>query len=115
MMTMIDITGQKVLVPTLLFAAFSFAVPFLKFDRKFVYPILAVSLGLVYFLITRFVTKISVTKADLIVPAVLFLALTPGLLLTLPPKAKGYLPVAVHTFAFAILFATLRTVFPQYY
>jgi hypothetical protein len=112
---MIDITGQKVLVPTLLFAAFTLAVPFLKFDSKFNYPILAVSLGLLYFLIARFVTKISLTKADLVVPCILFLLFSPHLLFTLPPGSKGFIPVALHTFLFAIVFAILRGVFPQYY
>lgn len=112
---MIDITGQKVLVPAMLFAALTVAIPYLKFDRKSSIGILAVSLGLLYFLIARFATKISLTKADLVVPAVLFVLLSPGLFVSLPPGARGYLPVAVHTFVFAILFATLRSVFPQYY
>ena len=61
--------------------------------------------------------------ADLIVPAVLFIALTPGVLLTIPPKSGGLFlsgqtsPMAVgaHTLVFAILFAYLRSAFPRAY
>jgi hypothetical protein len=61
--------------------------------------------------------------ADLIVPLVLFVLLSPGMLLTLPPVGKGLFmsgetgiaPVLVHTFVFVLVFATLRVKFPQVY
>lgn len=106
---MIDISGQKVVVPALLFAAFQFKI---KKDTLFLH---AAALGLVYFLISKFLTKTTLTKADLVVPAILFLILTPGILVTLPPKGELPVVVAIHTFIFAIVFATLRSVFPQYY
>ena len=131
MLTMIDITGQKVLVPALLFAALSpgliLSLPSLKIasgQTSFMSVLIhAVVLGLLYYLIARFILKVSFTKADLIVPAVLFVLLSPGMLLTIPPGVGGVfrsgmtgrLPVAVHTFVFALVFATLRTVFPKYY
>ena len=131
MLTMIDITGQKVLVPALLFAALSpgliLSLPSLKIasgQTSFMSVLIhAVVLGLLYYLIARFILKVSFTKADLIVPAVLFVLLSPGMLLTIPPGVGGVfrsgmtgrLPVVVHTFVFAVVFATLRTVFPKYY
>ena len=42
--------------------------------------------------------------------AVLFVALTPGVLVTLPPKGKPMVVLAVH----AVLFAVLLTVLKQY-
>jgi uncharacterized membrane protein (UPF0136 family) len=111
---MIDITGQKVLVPAILFAALS--LPYFQFkDQKMTVLIHAVVLGLLYFVISKFIIKITTTKADLVVPAILFLILTPGVLLTLPPRGEMPVVIAVHTFVFAIVFATLRSVFPQYY
>lgn len=63
------------------------------------------------------------TKADLIVTTTLFLILSPGLLLTLPPGSGGvwmsgqtsHVSIIVHTVVFAIAFAILRKQFPQYY
>ena len=83
----------------------------------------ALVLSLVYWAIAKFVLKISLTKADLFVPAVLFVLLTPGLLLTIPPGSGGLftsgqtssVAVGAHTLVFAIVFATLRSTFPQYY
>jgi hypothetical protein len=106
---MIDISGQKVVVPAILFAAFQFK------NKKETVFLHAAALGLVYFFITKFITKTTVTKADLVVPAILFLILSPHILFTLPPKGDLPIVVAIHAFIFAIVFATLRTVFPQYY
>ena len=106
---MIDISGQKVVVPALLFAAFQY-----KNTKETVF-MHAAALGLLYFFITKFITKTTVTKADLVVPAILFLILSPKILFALPPKGELPIMVAIHTFIFAIIFATLRTVFPQYY
>jgi len=111
---MIDITGQKVIVPAILFAALS--LPYFKFkDEKVTVFIHAVVLGLLYFFISKFINKITITKADLAVPVILFLILSPGVLFTLPPHGDLPVVVVIHTFIFAIIFATLRSVFPQYY
>ena len=128
---MIDITGQKVIVPALLFAVLSPGLLLTLPSRNvangqtnfMAVLIHAVVLGLLYYLISRFITKTSLTKADLVVPVVLFIMLSPGMLLTLPPSGAavfrsgitGRVPVAVHTFVFAILFAILRSTFPKYY
>lgn len=124
----IDITGQKVLIPAILFAVLSPGILLSLPSRQFMSGktnftsvlIHAVVLSLLYFVIAKYVVKVTLTKADLMVPAVLFVLLSPGMLVTIPPGSfrsgvTGPLPVAVHTFVFAVLFATLRTTFPQYY
>ena len=123
---MIDITGPKVLVPTILFALLSpglvLALP--PNSGLLVQALFhALVLSLLSWLIIHFVFKFTMTPADLIVPALLFILLTPGVLLTLPPSGgpvflsgqTGLVPVLVHTVVFSILFASLRGVFPQYY
>lgn len=123
---MFDVTGPKVLLPAVLFAVLSpgmlLALP--SGAGLLVQAVVhALVLSLVYWAIAKFVLKISLTKADLFVPAVLFVLLTPGLLLTIPPKNGGLLisgqtsPMAVgaHTLVFALLFAFLRGQYPQYY
>ena len=123
---MIDITSPKVLVPTILFALLS---PGLLLSLPPSSGLLvqalfhALVLTLLSWLIINFVFKFTMTPADLIVPALLFILLTPGVLLTLPPSGgpvflsgqTGLVPVLVHTVVFSILFASLRGVFPQYY
>jgi len=123
---MIDITGPKVLVPAILFAILSpgllLALPSgsgLLVQAAFHALVLIV----LYWVIAKFVLKVTLTLADLIVPAAMFIALTPGVLLTIPPKSAGLFmsgqtsPVAVgaHTLVFAILFAYLRSAFPRAY
>jgi hypothetical protein len=123
---MFDVTGPKVLLPAVLFAVLSpgmlLALP--QGAGLLVQAVVhALVLTLVYWAIAKFVLKISLTKADLFVPAVLFVLLTPGLVLTIPPKNGGLFmsgqssPMAVgaHTLVFALLFAFLRGQFPQYY
>lgn len=125
---MIDITGPKVLLPAILFGVLSpgmlLSLPSLNFasgQTSFMTGVIhAVVLSLLYYLIATYFLKISLTKADLIVPAVLFMLLSPGMLVTIPPGlflsgTTGPVPVIVHTFVFALAFATLRSTFPQYY
>lgn len=122
---MIDVTGPKVLVPALLFAALSPGL-LLALPSGSGLLVQAITHGLVlavvYWLLAKYVLKISLTQADLIVPAVLFVLLTPGVVLTLPPVGKLFFsgkssPVAVgaHTLVFALVFAYLRGQFPEYY
>jgi hypothetical protein len=123
---MFDVTGPKVLVPAILFAVLSpgmlLALP--QGAGLLVQALVhALVLTFVYWAIAKFVLKINLTQADLIVPAALFVLLTPGLLLTIPPKNAGLFlsgqtsPAAVgaHTLVFALLFAFLRGQFPRYY
>lgn len=122
----IDITGPKVLTPAILFALLSPGLlVYLPPGAGRMTAILfhAIVLSLVYFLVAKFVLKVSLRPADLIVPAVLFVLLTPGVLLTLPPGSRGVFmsgqtsmaAVGVHALVFALVFSTLRGQFPQVY
>lgn len=53
--------------------------------------------------------------ANVLVPAILFVLLTPGLLLALPSGQSLLVQSIVHAIVFAIIYAGLRQVFPQYY
>jgi hypothetical protein len=93
----IDITGPKVLTPAILFALLSPGL-ILALPKLQLFPgckpnmqtvlIHAIVLSLVYYLLARFVLKVSLRTADLIVPALLFVLLSPGVLLTLPPTMQ---------------------------
>jgi len=113
---MFDITGPKVLIPSILFGVMNprLLVAFPK-DAKL--PVQAVFhaflFSIFYFLICKFIVKVTLTKADMIVPTVLFIILTPGVFFTVPPG--GASSVFSHTLVFAILFAFLRGIFPEYY
>jgi len=124
---MIDITGPKVLIPAVLFALLSpgliLALPSGQ-PRTVQLLLHALVLALVYWVIAKFIVKVSLKKADLIVPAVLFVLLTPGVLLTLPPGPSGRIfmsgefgavPTLVHAVVFAVVFATMRKTFAKYY
>lgn len=128
----IDITGPKVLTPAILFALLSpgliLSLPSLRLFpgvRTNLQATLlhAIVLALVYYLIARFVLVISLRPADLIIPVILFILLTPGILLTIPPGRKGVFmsgqtsttAVGVHTIVFALVFSFLRGQFPNYY
>lgn len=116
-----DITGPKILTPAILFALLSPGL-LLRVGPS---PVLvhALVLSLVYYLIAKFVLKVSLRPADMIVPAILFVLLTPGVLLTIPPAGKGVfmsgqsslLAVGVHTLVFALVFSFLRKNFANYY
>lgn len=120
---MIDITAPKVFVPAILFALLS---PGLLVNLPPGAGLLTQTLfhALVFAILTwvviNFGFKFTMTSADMIVPALLFIMLTPGVILTLPPGEffsgnTGVVPVVVHAMIFSILFATLRGIFPQFY
>lgn len=52
---------------------------------------------------------------NVIVPAILFVLLTPGVLLALPPGQSLLVQSVTHAVVFAIVYTGLRKVFPQYY
>lgn len=127
-----DLTSQKVALPAALFLALSPGM-ILKTDGS------KISFGnvstdrmsvffhaLVFFLVYSLIAKamgIVLTKTDLVVTTVLFMALNPGMLLTLPPGKGGVLSsgqtsqaaILTHTVVYAIVFALLRKQFPQFY
>jgi hypothetical protein len=52
---------------------------------------------------------------NVIVPVLLFIILTPGLLLSLPPGSSRLVQTLTHAVVFGIVYTILRSVFPQYY
>lgn len=52
---------------------------------------------------------------NIIVPTILFILLTPGLLFTLPEDADKPTAAIVHSLIFAGSYLVLRTVFAKYY
>jgi hypothetical protein len=124
----IDITSPKVYTPALLFAILnSGLVMFMQKNGQNVLGgallINAVIFALLYYVIMKFLLKRSLTRADILVPLVLYILLTPGVLLTIPPGSRGLFmsgqtstpAVAVHTLVFAVVFALLRKQFSKYY
>ena len=127
-----DLTSQKVAIPAALFLALSPGM-ILKTDGS------KISFGkvgtdqmsvffhaLVFFLVYSLVARamgVVLTKTDLLVTTTLFLALSPGMLLTLPPGKGGVMTsgetsqaaILTHTVVFAVVFALLRKQFPQFY
>ena len=127
-----DITTQKVSIPAALFLALSPGVLVttagknVKFMNGKTNQMAIFFHALVFFLVYSLIAKVMgvvLTKTDLIVTTTLFLALSPGLLLTLPPGSGGVfrsgqtsLPaVLTHAIVFAVVFALLRRQFPQFY
>lgn len=53
--------------------------------------------------------------ANIVVPVILFILLTPGLLLSIPAGSSLLVQTLTHAAVFAAVYATLRSVFPQYY
>ena len=127
-----DITSQKVALPAALFLALSPGVLLttagknVKFVNGKTNQMAIFFHALVFFLVYSLIARamgLVLTKTDLLVTTALFLALSPGLLLTLPPGSGGVfrsgqtsLPAVVtHAVVFAVVFAVLRRQFPQFY
>jgi hypothetical protein len=127
-----DITSQKVAIPAALFMALSPGVLVttagknVKFMNRKTNQMAIFFHALVFFLVYSLVARamgLVLTKTDLIVTTVLFLALSPGLLLTLPPGSGGVFrsgqtslaAALTHAVVFAVVFALLRRQFPQFY
>ena len=115
-----DITSQKVAIPAALFLALSPGVLVttagknVKFMNGKTNQMAIFFHALVFFLVYSLVAKamgLVLTKTDLIVTTSLFLALSPGLLLTLPPGSGGVfrsgqtsIPAALtHAIVFAVI------------
>ncbi len=102
----IDITGPKVIIPTLIFMALNF---------QGIRPdLLHVSIFVpAYFLVAK-MNGIQLTVADLVVPTMLYMLLSPGVIFQVP-SSGGVPALLAHTLLFATLFAFLRGQFPRYY
>lgn len=53
--------------------------------------------------------------ANVLVPVVLFVLLTPGVLLALPPGQSLLVQTVTHAVVFGLVYWFLRRTFPQYY
>ena len=130
---MTDLASPKLLVPAVLFTVLSPGVLLqlptkipgrdvgafstMKTDRLsilfhalvfvIVYKLISMALGLV------------LTQADLVVPLTLFILLSPGMLVSLPPGGEPgsttMTKVLVHAVVFSLIFALLRYKFPHFY
>ena len=127
---MIDVTGPKVLIPSALFLALSpgllLQLPGTKIQSGLTSKTSVLFHMLVFIVVYSIIArllKIVLMPTDLIVTALLFVVLSPGMLLTLPPSSNGIFmsgqtgvaPVLVHTLVFALVFALLRKQFPSVY
>jgi hypothetical protein len=106
-----DISGPKVLSPTLLFLLMSSGV--VDYGTAFNALLIIVLLTLIY----KFILRVTYKPADLIMPALLFTILKPGMYFTFPPGTPATDPVAMitHSVVFALAYSLLRVQFPQYY
>jgi hypothetical protein len=127
-----NITAQRVAIPAALFLSLSPGVLITATGEKIAFQNQKTSRdavffhALVFFIVYSIIAKamgLVLTKTDLIVSTSLFLILSPGLLLTLPPGSRGVFQsgqtsvtsALVHSIVYAIVFASLRRTFPQYY
>ena len=126
---MFDRTSPKLLTPAFLFAALSPGVLLQLPDTNKLasgatsrQAVLfhALVFMIVYKLVAKFM-GLNLKQTDLVVPAILFILLSPGMLLQLPDTTKlmsgrtSIHSVLVHTLVFALVFAFLRARFPQFY
>lgn len=125
---MIDITSPKVSTPAALFALLSPGLLLqlpdtLKLNTMQTSTQSVIFHALVFVLVYSMVAKsmgLVLKQTDLIVPGILFFLLSPGVLLSFPqeglrPGQTSMVSILTHALVFAIVFASLRKFFPQYY
>ena len=124
-----NVTSPKVAVPAALFLALSAGMLLktsgtkisfknVSTDRMSVFFHALVFL-IVYSLVAR-AMGVVLTRNDLLVATTLFMVLSPGMLLTIPPgkfmSGKTSRPaILTHAVVYAVVFALLRKQFPQFY
>jgi hypothetical protein len=124
-----NVTSPKVAVPAALFLALSpgmllktsgtkISFKNVSTDRMSVFFHALVFL-IVYSLVAR-AMGVVLTGNDLLVATTLFMVLSPGMLLTIPPgkfmSGKTSRPaILTHAVVYAVVFALLRKQFPQFY
>ena len=124
-----NVTSPKVAVPAALFLALSTGMLLktsgtkisfknVSTDRMSVFFHALVFL-IVYSLVAR-AMGVVLTRNDLLVATTLFMVLSPGMLLTIPPgkfmSGKTSRPaILTHAVVYAVVFALLRKQFPQFY
>lgn len=123
-----EMQSKDVLIPALLFAALSpgailslpsKAINSLSTSPKSVLIHAAVYAAAVWAAIKYGMEK-EVGDYELVVPALLFIVLSPGLLVQIPPGSfrsgsTSMISIAVHALVFAALYAALRVKFPEKY
>lgn len=123
------LTSQKVAIPAVLFLALSPGMLLKTNGIKLSFKDVSTDKasvffhGLVFFLVYSLIAKamgLVLTQTDLLVTTTLFMALSPGMLLTIPPGnfmsgKTSQSAILVHTIVFALVFALLRKQFPQFY
>jgi hypothetical protein len=125
---MIDVTTPKVAIPAALFLTLSPGLVVRTTGKSLTFADGRTDRASVFFHAAVFFLSYSLiakamglvlTKTDLIVTTTLFMALQPGMLLTLPPtNMPGQSSIhasVVHTVVYAIVFALLRKQFSSYY
>ena len=127
-----DITSQKIVIPSSLFLALSPGIILrtngtnIAFRDGLTGRTAVLFHALVFLLAFSTISKalgVVLTRTDLLVTTTLFILLSPGILLSIPPGSKGLFmsgqtsltSAMVHTLVFALVFALLRKQFPQYY
>jgi len=117
----IDIKSPKVFTPAILFTLAALLVPV---GNKNALMMAAIGFTILNYIIITYFTNIkTMTTADVIVPVLLFLALMPGVLLTIPPGSRGLFMSQqssttadlVHGVVYAVVYAFLRGNFPSVY
>ena len=114
------VTSQKVAIPAAIFLALSPGM-FIRTNGSKISYNMGTDNTTVFFLAYSIVAKtigLAITKRDLIVTTTLFIALSPGFLLTIPPgnimSGDTSRPaILTHTVVFAVVFALLRKKFPN--
>lgn len=53
--------------------------------------------------------------ANILVPVILFILLSPGIFLAIPTRAQRFQNVLFRAAIFAVIYGGLRIMFPQYY
>ena len=124
-----NVTSKKVAIPSILFLALSPGMLLKTNGMKLNFKSVSTDTpsiffhGLVFFLAYSTIAKcmgLVLTQNDLLVTTSLFMLLSPGLLLTIPPGQfmsgkTSQSAILVHTIVYALVFAVLRKQFPQFY
>lgn len=134
---MMNVSSPKVIIPSALFALLSPGlllqlpekIPLLNANAFSTMKTSRMSVmfhALVFLIVYKLVAKmrgIVLKPADLVVPTILFVLLSPGMLLSVPPEGgplfmsgkTGYMQIVVHALVFALVFSFLRSAFPKVY
>ena len=123
------ITSKKVAIPSILFLALSPGMLLKTNGTKVSFKNMGTDKmsvffhGLVFFLAYSLIAKamgLVLTQADLLMTTSLFMALSPGMLPTIPPGQvmsgkTSQFAIVTHTVVYAVVFALLRKQFPKFY